>query len=92
MATDPGGPRRGDVVVWRDSAAGEYRLQVFRRATQLRFCTREDAVRDAITFAEIHRVDVWHTCDGTRYELAVTCRRHRRGAREPWTTSMVRKA
>jgi uncharacterized protein (DUF1684 family) len=84
MATSPSGPRPGDVVVARDSATDDYRLQVFRRATQLRFFTREDAVRDATTFAEIHRVDVWYTHDGTLYERAAACRPRRRPASQSW--------
>ena len=86
MALNPSGPRAGDVVVARDGASDDYRLQVFRRATQLRFFTREDAIRDATTFAEIHRVDVWYTVDGTRYERAVKHRRGRTTAPRPWTT------
>lgn len=84
MAPNPSGPRAGDVVVARDDASDDYRLQVFRRATQLRFFTREDAIRDATTFAEIHRVDVWYTVDGTRYDRAVKHRRGRTSARQPW--------
>jgi hypothetical protein len=86
MAMTPSGPRPGDVVVARDSATDDYRLKVFQRATQLRFYTREDAVRDATTFAEIHRVDVWYTRDGTLYEREVTCRPRRRPGRESWAT------
>jgi hypothetical protein len=86
MATNASGPRPGDVVVVRDSAADDYRLHVFRRATQLRFFTREDALRDATTFAEIHRVDVWYTGDGMHYEQAVKHRRGRTWARQSWAT------
>lgn len=77
---DPSGPRAGDVVVARDCGSDEvvYLLQVFRAATQLLFYAREDAVRDATTFAEIHRVDVWYTADGKHYERTVRYRRHRR--------------
>ena len=76
---DPRGPRAGDVVVARERGSDEiYLLHVFRAATQLLFYTREDAVRDATTFAEIHRVDVWYTPDGQHYERTVRYRRHRR--------------
>lgn len=75
------GPRPGDVVVASDTTTDDYLLQVFRGKTQLRFFSRDDAVRDATTFAEIHRVDVWYTRDGTLYERTVICRSRRRSAR-----------
>ena len=83
MATSPNtsGPRRGDVVVAPDATSDRaYRLRVFRGAIELGFFTREDAVRDATTFAEIHRVDVWYTADGIRFERAFRCRSQRRSA------------
>ena len=81
MATISGaqGPRAGDVVIARHDASAEtYRLHVFEGATQLLFYNRDDAVRDAMTFAEIHQVDVWYTSDGERYQRAGTHRRPRR--------------
>ena len=74
------GPRAGDVVVARDGASDTYRLHVFEGATQLLFYSRDDALRDAATFAEIHQVDVWYTADSARYERAGTHRRARRSS------------
>ena len=68
MTTSSGlnGPRTGDVVITRTSATKGYLLREFRGATQLMFYTREDAICDATTFAEIHHVDVWFT-EGEAY-------------------------
>jgi hypothetical protein len=71
----PSAPRVGDVVVVRDGLVGRaYLLRVLGDVTQLRFQTCEDAVRDAITYAEIHRVDAWYTADGKAYTRTFRCR------------------
>ena len=74
-------PRPGDVVVARAAPPAQtYLLHVFRGATQLLFYSREEAIFDATTFAEIHQVDVWFTADGEHYERAGGYRRERRPA------------
>ena len=76
-----GTPRQGDVVVVRqDGPTGDdtFLVRVFRRSTQLLFYTRADAFHDAITFAEIQRVDVWYTADERSYEWSAGFRPTRR--------------
>lgn len=43
-------------------------VSVFKRASQLSFCTRRGAMHDAVTFATKDHVDAWYTEDGQAYE------------------------
>jgi len=64
-------PRAGDVVVYKGATSDEmYLLSIFQRASQLKFCKREEAMRDAVAFATRDHVDAWYTEDGQAYERA----------------------
>jgi len=64
-----GYPRAGDIVVYKRPAAGETCLvSVFKRASPLSFCTRHEAMHDAVTSATKDHVDAWYTEDGQAYE------------------------
>jgi hypothetical protein len=45
-----------------------YLLSIFRGASRLSFCRRDEAMRDAVTFATRDHVDAWYTEDGQAYE------------------------
>lgn len=63
-------PGAGDIVVYKRPTSGEtYLVSVFKRASQLSFCTRRDAMHDAVTCATKDHVDAWYTEDGQAYEL-----------------------
>jgi hypothetical protein len=62
-------PRAGDVVVSKGATSEEkYLLSIFSGASQLSFCSREKAMRDAAAFASGGHVDAWYTDDGEGYE------------------------
>jgi hypothetical protein len=73
-------PRAGDVVVYKGATSDEkYLLSIFQRASQLAFCTREEAMRDAVAIATRDHVDAWYTEDGQAYERTANHRvQHRR--------------
>jgi hypothetical protein len=43
-------------------------LSIFQHASQLSFCRRDEAMRDAVAFATRDHVDAWYTEDGQAYE------------------------
>jgi hypothetical protein len=72
-------PCAGDVVVYKGATSDEkYLLSIFQRVSQLSFCKREEAMRDAVAFATRDHVDAWYTEDGRAYERAATHRLRRR--------------
>jgi hypothetical protein len=71
-------PRAGDIVVYKGPTSAEtFLLSVFQRASQLSFCGRDEAMRDAVAFATKDHVDAWYTEDGEAYERMAAHRVHR---------------
>jgi hypothetical protein len=80
-ATKSNTPHAGDVVVSRGATSEEkYLLSIFQRASQLSFCKREKAMRDAVAFASRGHVDAWYTEDGQAYERTANHRVQQRRA------------
>jgi hypothetical protein len=61
-------PCAGDIVVYKGPAAEMYLVSVFQRASQMSFCTRDEAMHDAVACATKDHVDAWCTEDGQAYE------------------------
>jgi hypothetical protein len=66
-------PCAGDIVVCKGATPEEkYLLSIFQHVSQLSFCKREEAIRDAVAFATRDHVHAWYTEDGQAFERAVT--------------------
>jgi hypothetical protein len=75
-------PQTGDVVVSKRATPEEkYLLSIFSGASQLSFCTRDKAMRDAVAFASRGHVDAWYTDDGEAYERTAKHRVEKRTTR-----------
>jgi hypothetical protein len=56
------------VVVSKRATPEENLLSIFSGASQLSFCTRDRAMRDAAAVASRGHVDAWYTDDGQAFE------------------------
>jgi hypothetical protein len=69
-------PHPGDVVVYKSTTPAEtYVLSIFQHASQLSFCRRDEAMRDAVAFATRDHVDAWYAEEGQAYESMARRRR-----------------
>jgi hypothetical protein len=50
-------------------------LSIFQHASQLSFCRRDEAMRDAVAFATRDHVDAWYAEEGQAYESMARRRR-----------------